>query len=582
MEQNLQHMNSKLFIFNYSKEKITINNDILNKNFKAIKFKQIIGKKYFIEKNKLNLKQILHFIYLFIIKEYIYFLFFLSYLLFYLSLEKCLDGIAVCTTKELWIKTKIVEELLSCLIISILIELIFYSVISKLHLFHLAIVLIIFYKYSHGLDFDDHGFFNILGFFIVIIIFLLSYIPFNIFIYLKKIKKKKYIFFLIFFLFIISIGYQLTKRYLTNCYDWPKGLNNSYIYNNSSIYGCQIIMPIQCPYKIGKYFLDITKIKGIKCENNQKNGAQPFSKLSSSPYLNKTFNRIGYPLTNKDPICFLDCIDNENDDYIKKYFFQNIIDMENKQILETVFKDKKPEIEIDFSNNKAGEMIINLYYNKTLSKERKIKEFNSKPYSNNIMILYIDSVSRANSIRQLKKTLKFFEKFISYKGGFNKKYPSENFHSFQFFKYHSFMSYTQGNYPILYYGRTKEEKIVLITKYLKENGYITSYVNDLCSKENIRTQHNFTKEEIYDHQFLLCDPNAKHFNSNTIKCLYGKMIPYHLYEYGNQFWRKYKNNRKFLNIITNDGHEGTLELLKYLDDIIYNFLNIKSKRKFLE
>ena len=32
-------------------------------------------------------------------------------------------------------------------------------------------------------------------------------------------------------------------------------------------------------------------------------------------------------------------------------------------------------------------------------------------------------------------------------------------------------------------------------------------------------------------------------------------------------------SRKFLNIITNDGHEGTLELLKYIDDIIYNFLN---------
>ena len=401
MEKNLQYMNSALLNFNYSKEKIPLNNDILNKNYKAIKFKQIIGKKYFIKKNNLNLNQILYFIYLFIIKEYIYFLFFLSYFLFYLSLEKCLDGTTVCSTKELWIKTKIAEELLSCLIISILIELMFYSVISKLHLFHLAIVLIIFYKYSHGLDFDDHGFFNVLGFFIVISIFLLCYIPFNIFIYLKKIKNKKIIFFLIFFLFIISIGYQLTKSSLTNCYDWSKGLNNSYIYNNNSIYGCQIIMPMQCPYKIGKYFLDITKIKGIKCENNQKNGAQTFSKLSLSPYLNKTFNRIGYPLTNKDPYCFLDCIDNDNDDYIKKYFFQNLVDMENKQILDTVFKDKKPEIEIDFSNNKAGEMIINLYFNKTLSIERKIKESNSKPYSNNIMILYIDSVSRANSIRQL-------------------------------------------------------------------------------------------------------------------------------------------------------------------------------------
>ena len=33
------------------------------------------------------------------------------------------------------------------------------------------------------------------------------------------------------------------------------------------------------------------------------------------------------------------------------------------------------------------------------------------------------------------------------------------------------------------------------------------------------------------------------------------------------------NNRKFMAIITNDGHEGTLEVLKYIDDILYNFLN---------
>ena len=62
------------------------------------------------------------------------------------------------------------------------------------------------------------------------------------------------------------------------------------------------------------------------------------------------------------------------------------------------------------------------------------------------MILYFDSVARSTGIRQLKKTLKFFEEFMPYKGKFNKKYPSENFHSFQFFKYHSFYMYTHGNY----------------------------------------------------------------------------------------------------------------------------------------
>ena len=36
---------------------------------------------------------------------------------------------------------------------------------------------------------------------------------------------------------------------------------------------------------------------------------------------------------------------------------------------------------------------------------------------------------------------------------------------------------------------------------------------------------------------------------------------------------KFKNNRKFSLISVNDGHEGTLEVVKYTDEIIYNFLN---------
>ena len=38
---------------------------------------------------------------------------------------------------------------------------------------------------------------------------------------------------------------------------------------------------------------------------------------------------------------------------------------------------------------------------------------------------YLDSLSRVNALRQLKKTTKFFEQFMPYKGGFHKKYSSE-------------------------------------------------------------------------------------------------------------------------------------------------------------
>ena len=59
----------------------------------------------------------------------------------------------------------------------------------------------------------------------------------------------------------------------------------------------------------------------------------------------------------------------------------------------------------------------------------------------------------------------------------------------------------------------------------------------------------------------------------TKRCLYEKTNIDYQYEYGLKFWRIYKGNRKFLMIVNNDGHESTLEVIKYDDNIIYNFLN---------
>ena len=45
-----------------------------------------------------------------------------------------------------------------------------------------------------------------------------------------------------------------------------------------------------------------------------------------------------------------------------------------------------------------------------------------------------------------------------------------------------------------------------------------------------------------------------------------------VFEYSEQFWRKYKNNRKFSTIVIDSAHEETGEVIKYLDDVIYNYL----------
>jgi hypothetical protein len=358
---------------------------------------------------------------------------------------------------------------------------------------------------------------------------------------------------------------------MTNCNDWPRGLNNTFLDNDSKKYGCRIIIPKICPYQILKNFLDFTKFRGKECRKMHIDAKRKLLKLTDSPYINDKVNHIGYPLTNKDPSCNMDFIDSNN--LIKKYFLKNLVDMENKEVLDQYFNNKFPEVEVDFSNNKYGKMNINLNYNKTLSQERTLLEINSTPYSNNILILYIDSVSRVNSLRQLKKTLKFFEKFMNYKGVSHKKKASEQFHSFQFFKYYTFKFCTSYNFPLLFYGRARNRNIVKITKYLKENGYITGYSSDTCYKDNTRTLHNLTNEEIYDHQFIICDPNNESINSISIRCLYGKQTIEHLLEYGNQFWRKYKDNRKFFLVVSNDGHEGTLEVVKYDDNILFNFIN---------
>jgi len=393
--------------------------------------------------------------------------------------------------------------------------------------------------------------------------------PFNIIIYLNKNKKKKSLFLYLPFLMLFFFFYNFVIRPNLSCKDWSKGLNDTYIDNDTKKYGCQIQIPKLCLYKIGTYFLDISKIYNIKC-GRDLTLKEKILEFSHSPYINKETTRFGYPLTNKDPICLNYSRKKKNK--IFSYVKKNLIDMDNKELLAKT-KLNRPEIIADFSKNKFGELIINVNYNKTLSKERKSLENHTKPYSKNIMILYFDSVSRNNGLRKLKKTFKFIEKFMKYKGYSNKLYPNEKYHAFQFFKYHSFLFHTTGNYPKLFYGRNKGKNMIRITKYLKKNGYVTAFSNDMCKLDSCSLPHFMSQKEISDHEYLICDINRKHTNSMIKRCLYDKInIAYQL-KYGYQFWVKYKKNRKFLLIVNNDGHEGTLEVLKYSDKYIFEFLN---------
>ena len=492
------------------------------------------------------------------------FLYIIAYLLYYLSLESCLEGEELCGNNMTWIYKKLVELILSCELISFLMSKIIFNYSSKLHIIHLIAIFSLFAIYSHDFFFWNHGMYNIIFFLLLFFINCFFILFLKLIIFVLRIQKKINI---IYKLFIICFCLSVYNFKLPNfiCDDWHKGLNNTYIENNEEKYGCKIRIPKYCHYKVLSKYQDFTKFLGVNCSAKSANSRKVILQTSKSPYINKDTKKFGFLKTNEGMIGCRDGLDYK---FLKQYMADNLFDVDNN------FKNfSEPEIIVDFSKDFQGELSIDLKYNDSLSKERKNLESKTNPYSNNILILFVDSVSRASSLRQLNKTLKFFEKFISYKGGFNENYPESNFHSFQFFKYHSFKGRTAGNYPRLFYGNKMEAKnIIRINKYFKENGYITNYCSHLCQKDNALTKHNSTESELYDHQMLLCDPNAPRYSKPIRKCMYGKDDVGFLLDYSEQFWRKYQNNRKFSLIIINSAHEETMEVMKYIDDIIYNYL----------
>ena len=75
------------------------------------------------------------------------FVFIISYILYYLSLEKCFDGEELCGNNMKWIYTKVFELILSCELISLLIATILFKYVSKFHLIHLFPTFTLFYHY---------------------------------------------------------------------------------------------------------------------------------------------------------------------------------------------------------------------------------------------------------------------------------------------------------------------------------------------------------------------------------------------------------------------------------------------------
>ena len=380
--------------------------------------------------------------------------------------------------------------------------------------------------------------------------------------------------------------YFLLRDYRTlhfSCEYWAKGLNNSFIDNKSKDYPCFINIPEKHSCflsEIGKYF-DLTNRYRPTCLDAKLLASEKrkyIERFKNLKYAKESkMNHFGYPLTNDGrfgPDDFNTWFYRKRKDFkkeiLKNMIFMDLYNSDKKKYYPNI---NRPEIEVLFNGTK-GKIIINIERNKSLIKIRdKIKNKYKLLYKN-ILIIFLDTVSRSHFFRKFPKTVMFLNQFSKYEKNFFKK----NMTIFQYFKYNSIRPYTDPNLKAAYYGAKIDGKGTHFANFFKNKGYIIGRANTHCEKEAASNPDNITNliHCLWDHESLSlpCDDIFEYSGISTFlkRCLFGKELNQYSLEYLESFWVSYITQYKMFLFQSNDGHEPTGELIGHFDEILYNFL----------
>ena len=469
---------------------------------------------------------------------------------------------------------KFYELLISCLSANIIFFLYFKKKLNKIYPLISLIFLLYYFIFHVGTDLDEHGTYNSFLFIFLSIFFLLFFQLIYTIIYIFINKNYKNLFFpLLIILCLLSfILYFIIYPYY-DCKNWGFGLSNSKILGRESLIDnkCYIERPKKCYKNMLNGIFDFSKITFKDCKI--QNGQQKRILLKYAKLLNKKSKNVGYP---KTTINNSEIIISNN---LEEYVFDEIYDLDNNNI--------ESEITLHFDEKNRGRININIKPNETLINERKILYENNKNNIkfNNVLILYIDALSREQFYRNLPETAKLLEKYY-----INNTKKQSNLNVYQFLKYHNFNSWTEINAYPMFYGVKYKKFGVNFQNIYQKKGFITAQSNNFCSKEvySITNHTDNLDFGIFDHELisLFCEPNySSKYTLNLIqgpyslfrRCLYGRDSFEYVLEFGEKFLEAYKNYPKLLKLGFNDAHEPTNEVLYYLDKPLKNFI-----QKFME
>ena len=450
-------------------------------------------------------------------------------------------------------------NLIKCLISGGIVGFIIFSMYAKWifleHLIYMIIVYSILIYKHYGTNILNHGKYN---FYLLLITSILVFFAIlGIYMIYRFSRTIKYLYLIITvfaFFFCFLICYNFKYRYEANysCEKWNLTLNNSDIFEDEKNEKCNLEKLKGMCYMDKIYnFFDLTLANNIKCENRDINEIDNFYSMIKNISLRK-YNKFAFPSTIN--------IKRENTTKnLQHYLFNNLILLDSNDTTKINKYETILEFITDTNNTTKGELTINLIKNKTLS-DRQQKISASKKFSiyDNVLLIFLSSVSRAHFQRGMPKLSKFISKLMSYE-------PFPTMTSYQFSKYKNF-PYTMENIKYLFHKNDIDS-----LKYFKESGYITGQVSDICDK-NINNKNIID----FDHEnfVMSCDPNyfLKNEFASHERCLYGKPISEHMINYTSQFWEKYSENKKYFRLTFNYGNEPTGNVIKYLDEPLYNML----------
>jgi len=219
----------------------------------------------------------------------------------------------------------------------------------------------------------------------------------------------------------------------------------------------------------------------------------------------------------------------------------------------------------------------------------------------NVVVIMIDALSRAQFIRALPKTLKFFEDINSSptskhvvhdfeRCGILGAYSPPNryafFSGYPFFDDQAFFEGTP--FPKSEYKKNRVEtrySDVWMWDILANLGYITFSARDMCSRSANFVYSDFVSRPWTDVHFqdLYCNTGYRGHANSDIHCLQGKYAHEWAFEAAHLFYKHNPDLPRFVMLDFAEGHEPSMTVVRTMDEHLVQFISeyLKDENTFV-